>query len=194
MVRLDSLIILAWLVLGPALLFHALGWIVVAGVFLDALYVGRATVCVTAAMKAAYVGSIVGFLLGLATLPLLFTWDSYFGPAWLAILLFGRFPYVPSVFSPIVAFHAILFVLGVRTTTDRLAQALLMIAGSALLILATLALGNQLNTPDYPANPLQMLLAGLTSIGYGCAAAGWWRSATRGEAPTRLQPPRFNTT
>lgn len=127
-------------------------------------------------MILAFVSSLVGFGLGVGTLPLVFPGSGWFGPTWAIILLFGIFPYVPTVFVPVLAAHSAMFLIATTTLQDRLAKALTVGGSVFLVIVATVGLTAQfLLVASF--GTLILSLAGLSSVGYSLIAGGWLRDS-----------------
>lgn len=167
----------------PALLSHSVAW----------LLLGWATIPrkddlpARTRMVAAFLASIVGFLVGLAIL-------SFLAPdIYLRLIADRLFPYYPPVFVPVVVAHALLFrystsvlsdpsdVLRVRIGT----LALLVVASIGALFVVLLALfGGTL--PELLGGVayrvfvvLFFSLSGMTSLGYGLVAGGWGQAYKR---------------
>ena len=122
-------------------------------------------------MKWVYIASLVGFAAGMAMLPVLFPGTGWFGPPAFFILALFLFPYVPSVYGPVVIAHSILFSLGIRSLNKNHARSLVAMGAAGLLTLASVALVAQFLPP--PTSTWLLVVPGLTSAGYGVAALGW---------------------
>ncbi|HTD81356.1 MAG TPA: hypothetical protein VK723_04310 [Thermoplasmata archaeon] len=123
--------------------------------------------------------SVIGFAAGLLTLPQAFP-ETVYGmidrPLWMVILPF--FPYIPSVFGPVVVAHAAYFVVDRRDWGAPFTPRFL--SGVALLLIVSgTALGLQL-TGRFGG--VAYLAAGLTSPGYALVA---W-DALREPSPSRV--------
>jgi hypothetical protein len=131
-------------------------------------------------MAGAFLASLLGFGVGMSTLSLVVQ-----GPKWFADVLVFLFPYVPSVYAPVVASHAVLFILGARTLRTR-RDSTMVLGGSLYLLLASAAavVGQVLSFPMVPGSLLP--LAGLTGFGYVTVAVGWSREY-RNERRSRLR-------
>jgi len=129
--------------------------------------------------------SVVGFVAGILTFPLVFPTPpgALVTYAW-GLLILGFVPCIPSVFGLVVVAHSVIYFVNSdgfnnRTTT-------LVVLGAALLcVLAALGLGIEMfNRPSLfpiPFSPVWSL-AGLTSAGYALIALGSWREATHRKA------------
>lgn len=158
-----------------ALVVHALAWIKLSRLSRR-----------TRGMLWAFRGSIVGFAIGLVTLP----WVPL--PAVPGAFVFagpvffwsGGFAFVPSVFAPVVIAHAVLFLQGLTSLRSRFAL-LLLVAGAGFLVAdATIAIAAQASLLSQVLLPI-LTLSGATAVGYALIGAAWWHeSTTRNVRPT----------
>lgn len=135
-------------------------------------------------MILAFVGSLLGFLAGIGSLIVLYRSPvGWWAPAWLAILAIGLFPYVPSVFAPVVIAHAVLFWIASERFEDSRRARTMVLGSAGLIVVASLGLLAQavLFTPLLV--PWVFAVAGATSIGYLVVASAW-----RGELRASLRP------
>lgn len=121
-----------------------------------------------------FLGSVLGFLVGLAILPVAFPGRTWYGPVWAAILLTGFFAFVPSVYGPVIAGHAIVFLVGTRVVQVRRAKGLIVSGSGVLLALAAVGIALQVVTAG-TAEFIRIVpfVAGMTSAGYAMVARGW---------------------
>ncbi len=130
------------------------------------------------AMTASFVASLLGFAFGLLTLPL-------WAPSAVYILVRGYFPFLPSVYGPVVGAHALLFLFLTRSLRDRRSHFLLVAGSLFLLVIAAAAIAGQLAfLADRPLAwvSLGVSLAGLAGLGYALIAVGL-RSEYHAEKP-----------
>jgi len=160
---------LSWL----AVLVHLIGWI--------ALFRAIFEIGPEPRMKkvlSVFFLSLMGFAVGVLSLPIFFPAAGgwYYLPPWAGVLLFGVFPYMPSVFGPVVVAHAVIFMLGSSDFTRRIALASIVAGGAVLSLLAIVGIALQvLNVPQSFPAPLApiSLTTGLTFLGYALVAAGY---------------------
>lgn len=164
------LLLLGWIVLGRTL-FHE--WRKGPG-----LRTAR-----EGAMLSAYVASVIGFFVGLATLPFAF-------PQAIDLLFLGQFHYVPTVYAAIVVAQASIFLLGSSPISHRVAS-LIVAAGCAVLVsLVGVVLALQAVAMSERIDLWQLIfnLAGLTTIGYSTIALGWGAASRRRPGEAGIAP------
>ena len=128
----------------------------------------------------AFRASIGCLVLGILTLPVLFPQPgSWFSPPlWLGLLFLGLFPYVPSVYGPVVIAHALLFYFESEKLTKWISRGLAL-AGALLLGttgVAALVLGMLGGAFLYPIlTAPAWRLVGMTFPAYVLVAAGLWK-------------------
>ena len=146
----------------PALGAHLLGW----------MYLWRASRG-SSRLRRIFLASIIGFVLGLVTLP-------WVGPKGMvpvesdsiafiaAALRVSLFPYVPSVFAPVVVPHALMFALSAQSQGGRPWLVPVLVGAGFLFALAVTGLSLQTHSLVVGRTPNDWLLtlAGLTSVGY----------------------------
>ena len=119
-------------------------------------------------------GSILAFVFGLFLVTPLALWGAggYWALPW--ILLLGLFPFIPTVFAPVVVAHAALFGGCGVILRNGTARGLVAIGAGYLAVLATAAFGVQLLRPSLAGSPglFLSLSAGLTAVGYLAFAVG----------------------
>lgn len=153
----------------PALLAHFGGW----------WYLWRASRR-SARLRWIFLGSLFGFALGIVTMPWVAprglvadTSDS--GTFLVTALRAPLFPYIPSVFAPVVVPHGLIFVFFGRSLRRR-SYIVTVLAGAGYLM-ALAAIGLLLQGESLilgrATNDLFLILAGLTSIGYALFALSW---------------------
>ena len=130
------------------------------------------------AMGQWYVASLGGFALGLATLPIAL------GRMTAGLVLF---PFVPSVFAPVVFAHAAMFAVGAQTVYDGKTARWMQLGSAILIAIAVLALALQ---GFALGGGFAWTTAGWTWIGYALVAAAWSRqySASRRASPLPSLP------
>lgn len=171
-----------------ALLFHTHGWVRIGqAVMAQPLKTERGGVAISSGMKWAFVASILGFGIGLVSLPAIFPDRGWSGPAWVWILFLFLFPYIPSVFAPVVVAHSLVFSFGMTTLRSRHAVAPIAVGVIALFGIATAAIVTQFASRNILGYGV-WLFAGLTAAGYLPAAWGWRieRSEERDVNPTAI--------
>lgn len=129
----------------------------------------------SASLRWAFAASVIAFGGGLTSLPVLFGQgpSGFCAPAWACMIAYGIFPYIPSVFGPVVLLQATFFFL-ISTHIDTvLARIGVVLGSSALAAVAIVGLLVQtVLLRSWTAGlPLELeaivwSLAGLTSIGY----------------------------
>jgi len=147
---------------------HSLAWASLGRAIIDAPREGSSLL--RTQIAATFAASLLGFSVGLLTLPAAFPEPAGWGGILGAYLIFyGAFPYVPSVFAPVATAHAVIFLLVGRGQGSR-RDSFATIAGSGLIIIVSLTgLVLQLAFKEtlFPALTTPVwILAGLTSFGY----------------------------
>lgn len=157
-----------------ALLFHVLGWMLLAFGIREA----SGSTPSHRGMTGAFLFSLAVFILGIATLP---SAIPRFADNWSFLLTV--MPYVPSVWAPVVLCHATLFAFGLKDVPiDERAWvtrfSILLLVAIAVLAVAVQLSVSPLDTPwiHAPLAYALWLFAGLTAVGYAGAASGWRRT------------------
>ena len=124
-----------------------------------------------ALLRWSYRGSILAFVAGLFVVTPL-ALGTYWALPW--VLLLGLFPFIPTVFAPVVVAHAALFGGSGVVFRDSAARVLVAIGSAFLAVLATAAFGVQILRPGLAGSPglFLSLSAGLTAVGYLAIAIG----------------------
>ncbi len=134
-------------------------------------------------MTAALLASLVGFAIGLATLPLLFPESFVF------IVGYFIFPYVPTVYAPVVSAHGLLFVLVAKTFHDPVVRAAIILSSLIMIVVAWVAVAAQ--TVLLPVLGFGALfLVGIVGLGYAAIAVALLREL-RVEFRTGVPLPRL---
>ena len=135
---------------------------------------------------------LLGFALGLASLPLAFPVVAggwWVAPEWVFFLVSGWFVYVPTVFAPVVLSHAAFAVLaGSRCRHEGASRSL----RAAAILLTVVALVSLLVQGAGALSGPAWGLASLTAPGYAWAATGAWRESRAraiGARPPGLEAP-----
>lgn len=158
----------------PALLLHGVGWYSLFLACRDDAWLYRA-----------YLSSLGAFALGLSTLFIIFPGQGVLAPLGLEAMIGLFFPYVPSVYAPVVLVHSVLFALARVRLLDGRAATLVAIGIFSLMALAAFALWSQTqNLPPISSwlrlRPWPVVLAGMTAIGYSLVSAGFfWSEASK---------------
>ena len=145
-----------------------------------------------AVLSGAFLGSVLGFVVGLATLPVAVPGGTWWLPVWVMILVTGWFAFVPSVYGPVVASHAFLFLAGARMVRVRRAKGLIVSGSGVLLALAAIGIFLQVATAGTPEFfRIVPVVAAFTSAGYAAIAHGWRlaaRARGREDSRSRIEP------
>ncbi len=166
---------------------HMLGWANLGAALVPSMARGAgAQSTLERAVAWAFAGSLVGFGIGLATLPLAFPGSGWVGPYWAFILVTALFPYVPSVFGPVVAAHTTMFLLTAKTLRSRTASITMVAASAFLGAVATVGLLGQAFFVSGLGRGL-LSLAGLTGFGYAGIAVSWLNEHKTGQRATKPQ-------
>jgi len=123
--------------------------------------------------------SIGCFVVGILTLPIVFPQPgSWFSPPlWLGLLFLGLFPYVPSVYGPVVIAHGLVFYLESGKLTKPTSRGLALAGALLLGTIGAVALGLGMlgGAFFYPIlTAPAWRLVGLTFPAYVLVAAGFW--------------------
>jgi len=152
-----------------ALILHFLGWISL-GLALRSLSGGTDADLASRgrAMTWALVASLAGFGIGIITLPLALPNSA------ITAFGLGLFPYIPSVFGPVVIAHAVFFFYSAKTLQDPRAGSLMVLGSKFLFVIATISVAAQVllahNMNQILVNPV-----GTTGVGYATVAAALLR-------------------
>lgn len=122
------------------------------------------------ALEWGFLGSLVGFGLGILALPL-------FVKNWTWILLSLSFPYFPTVYIPVVIGHAVTFAAASYFSTNERARGLLTLGGVTLFALGFGAIAGFItfSALNLQVTNVLVLIPGLTAIGYAVVLYGWMR-------------------
>ena len=144
------------------------------------------------ALLGGFLGSVLGFGLGLAALPVAVPGGTWWLPVWVMILVTGWFAFVPSVYGPVVASHAFLFLAGARVVRVRRAKGRIVSGSGVLLAVAAIGIFLQVATAGTPEFfRIVPFVAGFTSAGYAAIAHGWRlaaRARGREDSRSRIEP------